>query len=241
MRYQALLIGIHCLRILDESMDLEEEEEPKKKRLKDASVSDSNTLPPDYTTPDKGTETDLDSMARCETKSEELESTLTNNVNNANANGGNGNGEKRNGNGGNNNGCTYKEFLACKPRDIDGKGGAIVLTRWIEKMKSVMDISGCVSNQKARSWEEFKALMVEEFFLSNEMEKLEHEFWNHTMIGANHAAYTDRLYELAKLVPHLVTPESKCIERYIHGLAHQICGMIRTTQPTTIQSAILNA
>ncbi|GKB32715.1 hypothetical protein Tco_0872116 [Tanacetum coccineum] len=72
---------------------------------------------------------------------------VTNNVNNANGNGGNGNGG--NGNGGNN-GCSYKEFLACKPRDFDGKGGAIVLTRWIEKMESVMDNSGCANNQKVK-------------------------------------------------------------------------------------------
>ncbi|GJX24283.1 putative reverse transcriptase domain-containing protein [Tanacetum coccineum] len=34
-------------------------------------------------------------------------------------------------------GCTYKEFLACNPKEYDGKGGAIVYTRWIEKMESV--------------------------------------------------------------------------------------------------------
>nr|GEU34097.1 putative reverse transcriptase domain-containing protein [Tanacetum cinerariifolium] len=61
------------------------------------------------------------------------------------------------------------------------------------------------------SWVNFKALLVEEFCPSNEMEKLESEFWNHTMVGANHAWYTDRFHELAKLVPHLVTPESKRI------------------------------
>ncbi|GJU26963.1 putative reverse transcriptase domain-containing protein [Tanacetum coccineum] len=161
---------------------------------------------------------------------------VTNNVNNINTNGRNGNGKNGNdGNGGNNGGCTYKEFLACKPRDFDGKGGAIVLTRWIEKMESVMDISGCVNNQK------FKALLVEEFCPSNKMEKLETEFRNHAMVGANHAAYTDRFHELAKLVPHLVTPESKRIKRYIHGLAPQICGMIRVTQSAIIQSAILMA
>ncbi|GKB82035.1 hypothetical protein Tco_0948930, partial [Tanacetum coccineum] len=33
-------------------------------------------------------------------------------------------------------GCTYKEFLACNPKEYDGKGGAIVYTRWIE-MESV--------------------------------------------------------------------------------------------------------
>nr|GEU33746.1 reverse transcriptase domain-containing protein [Tanacetum cinerariifolium] len=76
---------------------------------------------------------------------------VTNNVNNANANGGNGNGRNGNGgNGGNNRGCNHKEFLACKPRDLDGKRGAIALTRWIEKMESVMDISGCINNQKVR-------------------------------------------------------------------------------------------
>ncbi|GJV82275.1 putative reverse transcriptase domain-containing protein [Tanacetum coccineum] len=65
----------------------------------------------------------------------------------------------------------------------------------------------------AMTWNEFKALLVEEFCPSNEMKKLENEFWNHKMVGANHAAYTDRFHELAKLVPHLVTPESSRIKR----------------------------
>ncbi|GKC02003.1 putative reverse transcriptase domain-containing protein [Tanacetum coccineum] len=59
------------------------------------------------------------------------------------------------------------------------------------------------------------------------------------MVGANHAAYTDQFHKLAKLVPHLVTPESSRIKRYIAGLAPEIRGMLRATQPTTIHSAIL--
>ncbi|GKA14967.1 hypothetical protein Tco_0694613 [Tanacetum coccineum] len=90
----------------------------------------------------------------------------------------NANGE--NGNSGNN-GCSYKTFTACNPKEYDEKG---------------------------ESKNDFKALLVEEFCPINEMEKLENEFWNHTMVGANHVAYTDRFHELAKLVPHLVTPES---------------------------------
>ncbi|GJX00618.1 putative RNA-directed DNA polymerase [Tanacetum coccineum] len=43
-----------------------------------------------------------------------------------------------------------KEFLACNPKEYDGKGGSIVYTRWIEKMKSVQDISGCEDNQKVK-------------------------------------------------------------------------------------------
>ncbi|GJW20402.1 putative reverse transcriptase domain-containing protein [Tanacetum coccineum] len=131
---------------------------------------------------------------------------VTNNVNNAN-NGNRGNSGGRNRNGGNNE-CTFKAFQSCNPKEYDGKGGAIVLTRWIEKMENVIDNRGCVENQK----NDFKALMVEKFYPSNEMEKLENEFWNHKMVGANHAAYTDRFHELAKLVPYLVTPESSRIK-----------------------------
>ncbi|GJU75873.1 hypothetical protein Tco_0920470 [Tanacetum coccineum] len=123
-----------------------------------------------------------------------------------------------------NNGCSYKTFLACNPRDYDGKGGAIALTRWIEKMEQ-----GVVK------------LLVEEFCPSNEMEKLESEIWNHTMVGANHVGYIDRFHELSKLVSHLVIPESKRIRRYINRLASQIRGMLRATQPNMIQSAILKA
>ncbi|GJU25569.1 putative reverse transcriptase domain-containing protein [Tanacetum coccineum] len=77
--------------------------------------------------------------------------------------------------------------------------------------------------------------------LNNEIEKLEGEFWNHSMVGADHAGYTDRFHELAKLVPHLVTPEAKRVTRYINGLPSQIRGMLRATQPATIQAAILTA
>ncbi|GJT71783.1 hypothetical protein Tco_1031069 [Tanacetum coccineum] len=42
------------------------------------------------------------------------------------------------------------------------------------------------------SWEDFKTLTREKFCLVNEMQKLETEFSNHAMVGAGHAAYTDR-------------------------------------------------
>ncbi|GJX56818.1 putative reverse transcriptase domain-containing protein [Tanacetum coccineum] len=61
------------------------------------------------------------------------------------------------------------------------------------------------------------------------------------MIGANHAGYTDRFHESAKLVPHLVTPESARIKRYMAGLVPKIRGMLKPTQLATIQSAILKA
>ncbi|GJZ54360.1 hypothetical protein Tco_0609245 [Tanacetum coccineum] len=47
-------------------------------------------------------------------------------------------------------GCSYKEFVACKPKEFDGKGGAIAYTLWVEKMEVVHGISGCGVNQKVK-------------------------------------------------------------------------------------------
>nr|GEY72429.1 hypothetical protein [Tanacetum cinerariifolium] len=87
-------------------------------------------------------------------------------------------------------GCTYKEFLACNPKEYDRKGGREVAI--------------------GMSWDNFKVLMREEFCLSNEMKKLETELWNHAMVGAGHVAYTNRL---ARQVPHLATLKSKKVEK----------------------------
>ncbi|GJZ51021.1 putative reverse transcriptase domain-containing protein [Tanacetum coccineum] len=55
------------------------------------------------------------------------------------------------------------------------------------------------------SWNDFKFMMIEEFCPSYEMQKLETELWNHAMVEAGHAAYTDRFHALARLVPHLIS------------------------------------
>nr|GEY03825.1 hypothetical protein [Tanacetum cinerariifolium] len=121
-------------------------------------------------------------------------------------------------------GCSYKEFMACNPKDYKGKGGAIGYTRWIEKMESVQDMSGCGDNQKVK--------YTAGSFIT------ETKFWCHAMVGAGHATYTDRSHELARLVPHSVTLENKMIERYIYGLAPHISAMVAATEPTTIQSVV---
>ncbi|GJU27105.1 hypothetical protein Tco_1165726, partial [Tanacetum coccineum] len=131
---------------------------------------------------------------------------VTNNVNNANG----GNGE----NGGNNR-CTYKGFMACNPKEYDGKTGVIALTQWIEKMENVIDNSGCAKNQKVK--------YAASSFVNKAL-----TWWN-TQVQT-------RGREAA-----IVTPESSRIKRYIAGLAPEIRGMLRATQPTTIQSEILRA
>jgi hypothetical protein len=144
--------------------------------------------------------------------------------------------------------CSYKTFQACHPRVFSGADGPLDVIRWIEKMESVMAISNCADNQKVKyatcsfqdealswwnsqrqtlgdtaayglSWEQLKEMMLKEYCPQTELQKLEAEFWNLTMEGAEIRAYTSRFNDLARLVPRMVTPEYARIERYIWGLA----------------------
>ena len=58
---------------------------------------------------------------------------------------------------------------------------------------------------------------------------------NHEMVGSEIDSYTARFHELAKLVPHLVTPEENRVERYIWGFAPEIRGNITSANPRTLQ------
>nr|GEV84198.1 copia protein [Tanacetum cinerariifolium] len=98
----------------------------------------------------------------------------------------------------------------------------------IEKMESMHDMSGCGIDQKVKytaglfvgkaltwwnsqirtlsqkvaismSWNDFKFMMIQGFCPSHEMQKLKSELWNHTMVEAGHAAYTDKFHELARV------------------------------------------
>ncbi|GJX48435.1 putative reverse transcriptase domain-containing protein [Tanacetum coccineum] len=110
---------------------------------------------------------------------------------------------------GNRVGCSYKEFLACNPKEYDGKGGVVVLTHWIEKMEYVHDMSGCIIDQKVK--------YIAGSFVGKALT------WFH---------------ELARLVPYLVTLEIRMIERYVYGLASQSRRMVAATEPKTIQKAV---
>ncbi|GKA40025.1 putative reverse transcriptase domain-containing protein [Tanacetum coccineum] len=100
--------------------------------------------------------------------------------------------------------CAYKWFMHAPQRD-EGKGGVIALTRWIEKMENVIDNSGCAKNQKVK--------YATSSFVNKAL-----TWWN-TQVQArwsqSYNSYTDRFHELAKLVPHLVTPGSSRIKRTV--------------------------
>ncbi|GJS96503.1 reverse transcriptase domain-containing protein [Tanacetum coccineum] len=116
---------------------------------------------------------------------------VTNNMNN-NINNNNNNDYNVNNGNGRNNGCSYKTFLAYNSRCAENQKVKYAASSFINKALTWWNTQTQASGRETTigmTWVEFKALLVEEFCPSNEMEKLESEFWNHTMVGANHAGY----------------------------------------------------
>ncbi|GJZ16802.1 hypothetical protein Tco_0552925, partial [Tanacetum coccineum] len=124
---------------------------------------------------------------------------------------------------------SYKDFLACNPKEYDGKRGAVVLTRWIEKMKYVQDMSGCSVDQKVKyTAGSFVGKALTWWILTDlhaKTEKLPFGILscgiNAMRTGAGHTAYTDR-YETglsnykAKIICHekvvrIPLPDSKVL------------------------------
>nr|GEU75397.1 hypothetical protein [Tanacetum cinerariifolium] len=107
----------------------------------------------------------------------------------------------------NQNGCSYKELLACNLKEYDGKRSDVVLTRWIEKMENVQDMSGYSIEQKVK--------YIAGSFVGKAL-----MWWNsqiHTLsqeVVVSMSCNAFKFHELARLVPHLVTPKSRKIKRW---------------------------
>nr|GFA39386.1 hypothetical protein [Tanacetum cinerariifolium] len=68
----------------------------------------------------------------------------------------------------------YADFMKCHPLNFKGNKGVVGLTRWIEKMESVFNISGCVIENQ----EVLKKKMTDKYCPQGELMKLEIELWN---------------------------------------------------------------
>ncbi|GKB87346.1 putative reverse transcriptase domain-containing protein [Tanacetum coccineum] len=147
--------------------------------------------------------------------------------------------------------CSIKTFRASGAKEFFGTEGAVGLLTWFESTESVLHITKCPAESQvefaasmlqgraltwwntlvqtrgraaaiAQPWEDFKKLLMEEYCPDDEVQKLESEFWNHKMVGSDIDGYTARFHELARLVPHMVTPENQRVNRYIRGLPPEI-------------------
>ncbi|GKC84009.1 hypothetical protein Tco_1139726 [Tanacetum coccineum] len=116
--------------------------------------------------------------------------------------------------------CSIKTFRASSAKEFFGTEGIVGLLTWFKAL-SLCSIS-LSALQRAKS----------------NLRLFESEFWNHKMVGSDIDGYTARFHELARLVPHMVTPENQRVNCYIRGLAPEIKPHVTSSKPTSIQSAV---
>ncbi|GJQ90555.1 putative reverse transcriptase domain-containing protein [Tanacetum coccineum] len=119
------------------------------------------------------------------------------------------------GNVGNQNGNVVNENV----QENVGMEGCSSYSVKIEKMGDRKDMSGYSNDQKVK--------YTAGSFVGKAL-----TWWNsqiHTL---------SRFHMLTRLVPYLVTPESRMIERYVYGLDPQIRRMVKATEAKTIQKVV---
>ena len=158
-------------------------------------------------------------------------------------------------------------FQDCKPHNFSGTEGAVGLLRWLEKVESAFSMCNCPEEYRVKyasgtfegraltwwnstvqtiglleahalPWTEFVFRLKREYCPRDEIKSLEHELWNHQMVGSEVEEYTTRYHELALLCPDSVTPEYKAIEFYISGLVPEVRGLVTANDATTLRDTI---
>ncbi|GJR52132.1 putative reverse transcriptase domain-containing protein [Tanacetum coccineum] len=133
--------------------------------------------------------------------------------------------------------CFYADFMKCQPLNFKGTEGVVGLTRWIEKMESVFNISGCAIENQVKfatctllgaaltwwngqirtlgpeaysmTWEVLRKKMTDKYCPQGEIKKLEIELWN-----------------------------LKKVDKYISGLPDNIYGNVKSARPKTLDETI---
>nr|GEU62130.1 hypothetical protein [Tanacetum cinerariifolium] len=94
--------------------------------------------------------------------------------------------------------CNYADFMKCRPLNFKGIEGVVRLTRWIEKMESVFNISGTLGPDAYKmTWSVLKKKMADKYCPLGEVKKLEIEQWNLKVRDNDIPAYTNRFQEQA--------------------------------------------
>nr|GEW72048.1 putative reverse transcriptase domain, ribonuclease H-like domain protein [Tanacetum cinerariifolium] len=140
--------------------------------------------------------------------------------------------------------CFYADFMKCQPLNFKGTKGMVGLTRWIEKMESVFQISGyAIENQVkfatctlldaaltwwnnqirslgldaySMTWEVLKKKITDKYCPQGKIKKLEIKLWN----------------------LKFVANETEKIDKYISGILDNIFGSVKSSKPKTLDETI---
>ncbi|GJT06259.1 putative reverse transcriptase domain-containing protein [Tanacetum coccineum] len=135
--------------------------------------------------------------------------------------------------------CFYADFIKCQPLNFKWTEGVVGFTRWIEKMESVFNISGCaIENQvkfatctllgAALTWwnGQIRTLGPEAYAMTLEVK------------GNDVPAYTERFQELTLRCTKFVANKIEKVNKYISGLPDNIYGNVKSARPKTLDETI---
>ncbi|GJU71780.1 hypothetical protein Tco_1263185 [Tanacetum coccineum] len=118
----------------------------------------------------------------------------------------------------------YTDFMKCQPLNFKGTEGVVSLTRWIEKLESVFNISGCaIENQvKFTTYTLLGAALT---------------WWNGQIRTLGPEAYS-MTWELTLTSTKFVANETEKVDKYISGLPDNIYGNVKSVRPKMLDETI---
>ncbi|KAJ9538872.1 hypothetical protein OSB04_031605 [Centaurea solstitialis] len=164
-------------------------------------------------------------------------------------------------------GCSYKNFLGCKPPVFRGCSDPVVCMYWLREMEMAFEASECDSSQRVKfpshllkgealtwwnltrssltpevyarlSWADFKKKMLEKYCSERDLDKIEDEF--RAMKKGNNpiSFYAKDFLEKLGMVEHLAPDEKSKIKAYSRGLPAEMRSAVRIARVTTLHEAI---
>ncbi|GJW14545.1 hypothetical protein Tco_0018678 [Tanacetum coccineum] len=134
--------------------------------------------------------------------------------------------------------CFYADFIKCQPLNFKGTEGVVGLTRWIEKIESVFNISGCAIENHVK-------------FSTYTLLGVALTWWNSQIRTLGLKAYsmnwkvlkkkmTDKYcpQELTQICTKFIANETEKVDKYISGLPDNIYGNVKSARPKTLDETI---
>ncbi|KAM0065676.1 putative transcription factor interactor and regulator CCHC(Zn) family [Helianthus debilis subsp. tardiflorus] len=165
---------------------------------------------------------------------------------------------------------SFKQFKACGPKEFTGEDGPTAMFHWFDSVEVTLRQSGCPENLctlnatgvfQSRAldwwtagrnkrgndaayeltWEELKAIMMDEFCPPHERQKLEDEFWNIKQKDGDNTALTARFKQLSIICPDKVMMPDMAIKKYIRALPDCVADFVHAAKTSSIEETCLLA
>ncbi|KAJ0839123.1 putative nucleotidyltransferase, Ribonuclease H [Helianthus annuus] len=167
-------------------------------------------------------------------------------------------------------GFSFKQFKACGPKEFTGEDGPTAMFQWFDSVEVTLRQSGCPENLRTLNatgvfqsraldwwtaernkrgndaayeltWEELKAIMMDEFCPPHERQKLEDEFWNIKQKDGDNAALTARFKQLSIICSDQVKTPDMAIKKYIRALPDCVADFVHAAKTSSIEETYLLA